>query len=102
MLLRLLCLPPVTMRRCLRELVAWHSCQLVCTSCCRGAASAGGFNPLGKLFAGCPDNAFQKVRPPVIAGPYALRLAELFQTPLPATHVHGTAGRALTAVLHDW
>lgn len=29
----------------------------------KGAASVGGFNPLGKLFAGCPDNAFQKVPP---------------------------------------
>lgn len=24
---------------------------------------AGGFNPLAKMFAGCPDNAFQKVPP---------------------------------------
>ncbi|KAL4434804.1 hypothetical protein ABPG77_005331 [Micractinium sp. CCAP 211/92] len=29
----------------------------------KGAAAAGGFNPLAKLFAGCPDNAFQKVPP---------------------------------------
>lgn len=85
MLLRLPCLPPATTRRCLRELAARHSCQLVCPSCCRGAASVGGFNPLGKLFAGCPDNAFQKVRLPVTAGPYVLRLAELFQHSLPAT-----------------
>jgi hypothetical protein len=27
------------------------------------AAAAPSFNPLGKLFAGCPDNAFQKVPP---------------------------------------
>ena len=29
----------------------------------RSAAAVGGFNPLGKMFAGCPDNAFQKVPP---------------------------------------
>ena len=29
----------------------------------RGGAAAAGFNPLAKLFAGCPDNAFQKVPP---------------------------------------
>lgn len=29
----------------------------------KGGAAVAGFNPLGKLFAGCPDNAFQKVPP---------------------------------------